>query len=103
MKYLKLFEMFFVDKDRINNKPTVNKQTYILIEDIIPDDEISKNKPYYYPKGTEFEIKPNGYYVPISYKGATKGMSLAGWIYKNYKNSQVYPLTLIEGVDYIKK
>ena len=89
MKFLKLFEMF--DKK------------YILLKDIIPDDEQNRRKPFFYPKGTIFKITPNGYYVPVAINLAAqgrKGLGLAGWIYKNYKNSEILPLILIKGIDY---
>lgn len=53
-----------------------------LINDIVPDDELTKRHPKFYSSGSEFEITPLGYYIP-------HGNPLAGWIYKNIKTRQI--------------
>ena len=42
----------------------LSENKFILINDIIPDDEIKRRKPFFYPKGTIIEITPNGVYIP---------------------------------------
>lgn len=63
-----------------------------LIKDIVPEDELKKKAPLYYPKGAKVEITPHGYYVPV-------GTPLAGWIYKNLKTKQLNT-SLVKGIDY---
>ena len=63
-----------------------------LLRNIIPDDEIGKRNPRFYPQNAEIEITPLGYYVPFA-------VPLAGWIYKNLKTKDINK-DLEQGIDF---
>ena len=63
-----------------------------LLRNIIPDDEIGKKNPRFYPEGSAIEITSLGYYVPFA-------TPLAGWVYKNLKTKEINK-DLEQGVDW---
>jgi len=67
-------------------------QKGLLLKDLIPVDEIKKNKPKFYPKDSLIEITPLGIYV-------IQSTSLKGWLYAELKNKTLM-LNLQKGKDY---
>lgn len=64
-----------------------------LLRNIIPNDEVGKINPKFYPQNAEIEITTLGYYVPFAHP-------LAGWIYKNLKTKDINK-DLERGIDFV--
>ena len=72
-----------------------------LIRNIIPEDEVGKEKPKYYSVDSYFDINPLGCYINNipNVNSGLSGKKMAGWIYRNLTNRTLN--ILIENIDYI--
>ena len=64
-----------------------------LLRDIVPDDQVTKEFPRKYSRGSMVDINPLGFYV------TTLNLTLNGWLYKNLTTKEMNK-DLEEGIDY---